>query len=163
MKLALVAAMAKGRVIGFQGDMPWHMPADLAHFKRLTMGKPMIMGRRTFESIGRPLPGRQNIVVTRQPGWQAAGCDVADSIDAALALAGKAAEIIVMGGATLYEQCLPIADKLYLTFIDAECNGDTFFPVWDEAVWHCAAQERHAADEKNAHAYTFTTWQRRDV
>jgi dihydrofolate reductase len=128
--LALIAARARNGVIGLDNRMPWHLPEDLAYFKRVTLGKPVVMGRKTFESIGRPLPGRLNIVVTRNPDWQAAGVQVAHSLDAALALAAAAApeEIMLIGGAELYRQALPQADVLYLTEIDAEFAGDAFFP-----------------------------------
>ncbi|MBE5530116.1 dihydrofolate reductase [Laribacter hongkongensis] len=146
--LALIAARARNGVIGLDNRMPWHLPEDLAYFKRVTLGKPVVMGRKTFESIGRPLPGRLNIVVTRNPGWQAAGVQVAHSLDAALALAAAAApeEIMLIGGAELYRQALPQADVLYLTEIDAEFAGDAFFPEVDLARWRIDREEAGQRD-----------------
>ncbi|MCG9053226.1 dihydrofolate reductase [Laribacter hongkongensis] len=146
--LALIAARARNGVIGLDNRMPWHLPEDLAYFKRVTLGKPVVMGRKTFESIGRPLPGRLNIVVTRNPGWQAAGVQVAHSLDAALALAAATApeEIMLIGGAELYRQALPQADVLYLTEIDAEFAGDAFFPEVDLARWRIDREEAGLRD-----------------
>ncbi|ACO73780.1 dihydrofolate reductase [Laribacter hongkongensis] len=146
--LALIAARARNGVIGLDNRMPWHLPEDLAYFKRVTLGKPVVMGRKTFESIGRPLPGRLNIVVTRNPDWQAAGVQVAHSLDAALALAAAAApeEIMLIGGAELYRQALPQADVLYLTEIDAEFAGDAFFPEVDLARWRIDREEAGQRD-----------------
>ena len=146
--LALIAARARNGVIGLDNLMPWHLPEDLAYFKRVTLGKPVVMGRKTFESIGRPLPGRLNIVVTRNPDWQAAGVQVAHSLDAALALAAAAApeEIMLIGGAELYRQALPQADVLYLTEIDAEFAGDAFFPEVDLARWRIDREEAGQRD-----------------
>ena len=146
--LALIAARARNGVIGLDNRMPWHLPEDLAYFKRVTLGKPVVMGRKTFESIGRPLPGRLNIVVTRNPDWQAAGVQVAHSLDAALALAAAAApeEIMLIGGAELYRQALPQADVLYLTEIDAEFAGDAFFPEVDLARWRIDCEEAGQRD-----------------
>ncbi|ASJ23610.1 dihydrofolate reductase [Laribacter hongkongensis] len=146
--LALIAARARNGVIGLDNRMPWHLPEDLAYFKRVTLGKPVVMGRKTFESIGRPLPGRLNIVVTRNPGWQAAGVQVAHSLDAALALAAAAVpeEIMLIGGAELYRQALPQADVLYLTEIDAEFAGDAFFPEVDLARWRIDREEAGQRD-----------------
>ncbi|MCG8995795.1 dihydrofolate reductase [Laribacter hongkongensis] len=146
--LALIAARARNGVIGLDNRMPWHLPEDLAYFKHVTLGKPVVMGRKTFESIGRPLPGRLNIVVTRNPDWQAAGIQVAHSLDAALALAAAAApeEIMLIGGAELYRQALPQADVLYLTEIDAEFAGDAFFPEVDLARWRIDREEAGQRD-----------------
>ncbi len=146
--LALIATRARNGVIGLDNRMPWHLPEDLAYFKRVTLGKPVVMGRKTFESIGRPLPGRLNIVVTRNPDWQAAGVQVAHSLDAALALAAAAApeEIMLIGGAELYRQALPQADVLYLTEIDAEFAGDAFFPEVDLARWRIDREEAGQRD-----------------
>lgn len=133
--LSLICAMDKNRLIGKNNALPWHLPADLAFFKKTTMGKPIIMGRRTFESIGKPLPGRQNIVITSNPDWFAEGCDVADGIDAALEQAGSAPEVMLIGGASLYEQTINQADRLYLTLIDHAFEGDTWFPEIDLRQW----------------------------
>jgi dihydrofolate reductase len=137
---ALVAALARNRVIGIGNRLPWRLPEDLARFKRLTMGAPVIMGRKTRESIGRPLPGRRNIVVTRARDTSWEGCVVARSLDAALAAANDAAVAFVIGGAELYAQALPRADRLYLTLIDADYAGDAWFPEFDAAAWREVAR-----------------------
>ncbi|HHP5489799.1 TPA: type 3 dihydrofolate reductase [Aeromonas veronii] len=163
MKISMIAAMAHDRVIGKDNQMPWHLPADLAHFKRVTLGKPVLMGRKTFESIGRPLPGRRNLVISRNPGYQAEGIEVVGSIEAALALlAGSSVEeLMVIGGGHLYAEMLPSADCLYLTQIDLAVEGDTRFPAFDDGQWQRIACESHPADEKNPHPYSFEIWQRR--
>ena len=155
--VSLVAALARNRVIGAGNRMPWHLPEDLRRFKRLTMGAPVIMGRKTYESIleqtGRPLPGRRNIVVTRQPGARWDGCEVAGSLDAALAATHAAPEVFVVGGAELYRLALPRADRLYLTLLDAEYPGDTLFPEFDAADWRETAREPGAG-------FAFVTYER---
>jgi dihydrofolate reductase len=155
--VSLVAALARNRVIGAGNRMPWHLPQDLRRFKRLTMGAPVIMGRKTYESIleqtGRPLPGRRNIVVTRQPGAQWDGCEVAGSLDAALAAAHTAPEVFVIGGAELYRLALPRADRLYLTLLDAEYPGDTLVPEFDAADWRETARAPGAG-------FAFVTYER---
>ncbi|MCS0540866.1 type 3 dihydrofolate reductase [Aeromonas veronii] len=163
MKISMIAAMAHDRVIGKDNQMPWHMPADLAHFKRVTLGKPVLMGRKTFESIGRPLPGRRNLVISRNPDYQAEGIEVVGSVEAALALlAGSSVEeLMVIGGGLLYAEMLPSADFLYLTRIDLAVEGDTRFPAFDDGQWQRVDCESHPADEKNPHPYSFETWQRR--
>ncbi|MGL5375793.1 MAG: type 3 dihydrofolate reductase [Aeromonas veronii] len=163
MKISMIAAMAHDRVIGKDNQMPWHLPADLAHFKRVTLGKPVLMGRKTFESIGRPLPGRRNLVISRNPDYQAEGIEVVGSVEAALALlAGSSVEeLMVIGGGHLYAEMLPSADCLYLTRIDLAVEGDTRFPAFDDGQWQRIECESHSADEKNPHPYSFETWQRR--
>ena len=142
-RLAMVAARARNGVIGLDNRLPWHLPEDLAHFKRVTLGKPVIMGRKTFESIGRPLPGRTNIVVTSNPDWQADGVTVVLSLDAALEAAGEtgADEAMLIGGAELYRQALSRTDEIFLTEIDADYPGDAHFPSLDPAVWQPAESE----------------------
>ncbi|GAA0293829.1 type 3 dihydrofolate reductase [Psychrosphaera haliotis] len=160
-KISLIAAMAKNRIIGKDNDMPWHMPADLKHFKKVTLGKPVIMGRKTFESIGRPLPGRKNIVVTRDDSWHFDGVTSVNSPDSALALVADVAEVMVIGGGNIYKQFLPKADTLYLTFIDLDVEGDTVFPDWSEVGnWKKVEQESHLSDEKNLYNYEFVTLQK---
>ena len=163
MKISMIAAMAHDRVIGKDNQMPWHMPADLAHFKRVTLGKPVLMGRKTFESIGRPLPGRRNMVISRNPGYQADGIEVVGSVEAALALLAdnEVAEVMVIGGGHLYAELLPKADCLYLTRIELEVEGDTRFPAFADEQWQCVEREVHQADEKNPHPYRFETWLRK--
>lgn len=162
MKISLIAAMAKGRVIGKDNDMPWHLPADLKHFKSLTVGKPVVMGRKTLASMGnRPLPKRVNIVLTRQEGLSVEGCTIVHSLEDALKAAGPCEEVIIMGGATLYEAVLEKADTMYLTFIDAHIEGDTYFPQWGEDSWQEVSRERREPDEKNVYALDFVTLTRR--
>ena len=160
MLISLIVAMAEQRVIGRGNAMPWHLPADLRHFKAVTMGKPVVMGRRTFESIGRPLPGRRNLVISRNPEWQAAGVDVAPSLEAALAMLADCEEVMIIGGGQLYAEALPRADRLYLTHIELAVEGDTFFPDYQRYQWQQIEQSSHPADDKNPHAYRFETLQR---
>ncbi len=159
MKISMIAAMAKDRVIGKDNQMPWHLPADLQHFKRVTLGKPVIMGRKTFESIGRPLPGRRNLVVSRA-GFSAEGVDVVPSMDAALEAVSGVDEVMVIGGGTIYELMLPRADRLYLTEIDLKADGDTRFPDYSVYPWQEIESESHSADEKNPYDYRFFTLER---
>lgn len=158
--ISLIAAMAHNRVIGKDNQMPWHMPADLKHFKATTLGKPVIMGRKTFESIGRALPGRQNIVVTRDASFEALGCDIAHSLEAAVSLAGDVDEIIIMGGGQLYQAALPMANRMYLTFIDLSTEGDAHFPAWDSEEWVIVDRETHSHDDKNPYDYSFVKLER---
>ncbi|MBI2381727.1 MAG: type 3 dihydrofolate reductase [Gammaproteobacteria bacterium] len=158
--ISLIAAMAENRVIGKDNQMPWHLPADLAHFKAVTYGKPVIMGRKTLESIGRPLPGRHNIVVSRSADFRPEGVTVVADLEAAIAAAGDAPEIMVIGGATIYQQMLARADRLYLTFIELGVDGDACFPAWEPEAWRELASESHEADARNAHAYRFVTLER---
>jgi dihydrofolate reductase len=144
----------KNRVIGKENAMPWHLPADFAWFKRHTLNKPILMGRKTFESIGRPLPFRQNIVITQNKSWQAEGVEVVHSIEQGLKKASKADEVMIIGGASIYEACLELADCLYLTFIDAKIEGDAYFPDWGEG-WQQIHIEKRKADDKNAHDMEF--------
>lgn len=156
MTIALIAAMDKNRVIGYQNKLPWHLPADLKHFKELTLGKPILMGRKTFESIGKPLPNRQNIVLTNDTEFSAPGCQVIHDLEAVLELP----ELMVIGGAHLFLQLLPNASLLYLTFIDYDFKGDVFFPEFNKDEWQKVAEESHLADEKNPYAYKFITYER---
>ena len=158
--ISLIVAAAENNVIGRDGGMPWHLRADLARFKSLTMGKPVVMGRRTFESIGKPLPGRRNIVVTSRAGFVAPGCEVVGSIDDALAAAGDAGEIMVIGGADLYRQVLPRADRIYLTRVHVECDGDVRFPELDPDQWCAAGEATHEADDTNDYGFTTMTLDR---
>ncbi len=159
--VSLIVAADENNVIGRGGAMPWHLPADLAHFKRITMGKPIVMGRRTFEAIGRALPGRRSIVVSRSADFAAPGVEHAASLEAALALAGDAEEVMVIGGGELYRAALPLAQRIYLTRVHAKIEGDTFFPELDDSMWKETARENRAADEKNAYALTFMTLERK--
>ncbi|AWN17790.1 dihydrofolate reductase [Salinisphaera sp. LB1] len=158
-RISLIAAMDVNGVIGARGGMPWHLPEDLRWFKHNTRGKPIVMGRRTFESIGRALPHRRNLVLTRQPGFRAAGVVVVDRLDAALAQAGDATELMVIGGAQVYALALPQADRLLITRIEAEYAGDTWFPAVDWAHWRLVAEEPRAATDDTP-AYRFMTYAR---
>lgn len=158
--ISLIAALAADRIIGMENAMPWDLPADLAWFKRNTLKKPVIMGRLTFESIGRPLPGRLNIVVSSKPGT-AEGVTWVTSLDEAIQAAGDAEEIMVIGGGRVYEQMLKRADRLYLTHIDAEVEGDTQFPDYEPDEWLSTFSEFHDADEHNSHSYCFEILDRR--
>ncbi len=160
MKISMIAAMAHDRIIGKDNSMPWHLPADFAWFKRCTLGKPIVMGRKTFESIGRPLPGRLNIVISRNPDFHAEGITVVNDIAAAKLAAGDVSELMIIGGGSIYQACLPIADRLYLTFIDADIDGgDTQFPVWG-SDWQQVVIEHHDSDDKNAYAMDFVILER---
>ncbi|MCH8896279.1 MAG: type 3 dihydrofolate reductase [Proteobacteria bacterium] len=155
MKISLILAMGRNRAIGRDNKLPWHLPADLAHFKTTTMGKPILMGRKTWESIGKALPGRLNIVLTAQTGYDADGATVVNSIDDAISVCESADELMVIGGAGVYQAFLPRARKIYLTLIDEDFEGDTFFPQLDEQEWHEEAREDHRADDKNPYDYSF--------
>jgi len=161
MRVSLIAALADNGVIGRENRLPWRLSADLQRFKRLTMGKPVVMGRKTWESIGKPLPGRSNIVVTRDAGFGAEGCIVVHGIEQALDAAGDCDEVMVMGGANLYRQMLPRADRLYLTQVRADVEGDTRFPPFDTDEWVEVHRESHRADEKNQYDYDFIVLDRR--
>lgn len=162
--LALIAAVARNGVIGNGGALPWHLPEDLAHFRRVTQGHPVVMGRRTWDSLPprfRPLPGRRNIVVTRDVAWRAPGAETAASPAAALALVHDAPRAFVIGGAELYAAALPLADELLLTEIDADAGGDTRFPAWDRGAFAEVAREVHRAAAPNDFAFAFVTYRRR--
>jgi len=154
-RLSLIVAMDDNRLIGSNNGLPWHLPADLAFFKRTTMGKPIIMGRKTFESIGKPLPGRRNIVVTRDPNFTAEGCEIANSIDAAIGLCHHDEEIMLIGGASLYQQSFARATDLYITRIHHCFDGDTWFPDFDESEWKIENREYFEADHSNPYACSF--------
>jgi dihydrofolate reductase len=158
--LMLIAALAHNRVIGRDNHLPWRLPADLRFFKQTTMGKPLLMGRRTWESIGRPLPGRRMIVLTGQPGYSVPGCTVTHSLDEALMLASPVPEIMVIGGAALYAQTLPLATRLYLTVVEADIPGDVRFPEWNPLDWRLDWEKAHPADADHAWPYCFQRWER---
>jgi len=165
MRISIVAAMDERRLIGRANALPWRLPADLRHFKALTLGKPVIMGRKTFESIGRPLPGRSNIIVTRDPGYAPEGVLVAhnlnDALDMAREVVGSEGEAMVIGGANIYFQFLPRADRMYLTMVHDQFEGDAWFPAYDRRDWGVIHEEHHPADERNDAAYSFITLSRR--
>lgn len=156
--ISLIVAVSENNLIGRNNQLIWHLPADLRYFKEKTLGKPIIMGRKTFESIGRPLPQRQNIVITRDIHFHYESVISAENLPKAIELAGNTPEIMILGGGSIYEQALPLADKIYLTRIHhifESFAGDVFFPKLDPNVWHLKCEEKHEADEKNVYDYTF--------
>jgi dihydrofolate reductase len=159
--LELVVAVAENDVIGRGNQLPWRLPADLRHFKSLTLGKPVLMGRKTYESIGKALPGRSNIVLSRSQGFSPSDCVVAKTLDDARIAAGTEAPLMVIGGAQIYRQCLPLARRIHLTLIHAQIeDGDTVFAGWRGPEWGASSRERHEPDDKNAYAYSFITLER---
>jgi dihydrofolate reductase len=160
MRISIIVAASTNNVIGKDGGLPWRLPEDLKRFKEITMGKPMIMGRATWESIGRALPGRQNIVMTRQTNFVAAGCDVVATVEEALAIAGDAAEVMIIGGGKLYQQFLPQTDRIYFTRIHSNIEGDTFFPGLNECEWEIVTDERFPASPAREYAFDILTLDR---
>lgn len=166
MEIALIVAMAENRVIGRDNALPWHISADLKNFRRITMGKPVIMGRRTFDSIGKPLPGRPNVVITRNPNFAAEGVHAASDMDAALSLARElgvsagAAEIMVIGGGQIYETALRHARRLYLTLVHEHMDGDAYFPAYSAADWHEISRERHQPEDESSPGFSFLVLER---
>ena len=161
--ICLVAAIAQDGVIGRENRLPWHLPADLGHFKQLTLDKTIVMGRRTWESLPGLLPRRRHIVLSRDPAFRPDGCLVVDSLDAAIEAAGPVPELLIVGGAALYSETLPRADGLYLTLVHAAIEGDAWFPRWDPADWAEVSRVERPADERNAYAMTFLELRRRLV
>jgi len=161
MTLTIIAALSRNRVIGRDNRLPWHISDDLKRFKALTLGHTVIMGRRTYESIGRPLPGRDNIVVTRSQNFSAPGCRVADSLEAALAAVSADGDVFVIGGAQIYALALPLADRLQLTEVDVELEGDAYFPDFDRSPWLEVSRESHSIQDPHPYRYDFVTYERR--
>lgn len=163
MRITLIAAMAENRVIGRDNGLPWHLPADLARFKRRTEGHAVIMGRRTFDSVGEPLPNRRCIVVTRRHDYHPPGAEVAHSLEEAIERGRRTEreELFILGGAEIYTLALPDVDRLELTIVHAEVAGDTFFPQVDLSAWTLVEDERHEADDRHAHAFSFRIYERR--
>ncbi|HEX6003209.1 MAG TPA: dihydrofolate reductase [Burkholderiales bacterium] len=160
-RLSLIVAMARNGVIGAAGRIPWHLPSELKLFKELTLGHHLIMGRKTHDSIGRLLPGRTTVIVTRQPGYRVPGALIAHSIEEAIRACGADPEIFVIGGAELYRAAMPAADRIYLTTVDAEPAGDTFMPAIDWGAWRASSVENFPADERHAHAWRFAVYDRK--
>ena len=160
MTVSIIVAMAENGVIGRDMDLPWHISADLKRFKALTMGHHIVMGRKTFESIGRLLPGRTTVIVTRQPDYQVDGAVIVNSLGAAQAAATDDSELFIIGGGQIYEIALPLADRLHVTRVHTEVDGDTSFPAIDWDQWELVSAERHGSDEKNDHDFTFESYQR---
>jgi dihydrofolate reductase len=160
--ISLVVAAATNNAIGKDGKMPWHLPNDMKHFKNITWGMPVVMGRKTFDSLGKPLAGRKNIVITRQSGWKAEGVIPVKTIEDAFFVAQQADanEVMVIGGGEIYKTLFDRAKRIYLTRVEAEPEADTFFPVIQQEQWHLMSQQNHEADEKNAYNYSFQVWER---
>jgi len=161
MRIGIVVAVAENGAIGKNNALLWRLPDDLKYFKAITMGKPIVMGRKTFDSIGRPLPGRVNIVISRQANLAIPGCVVVSSLTEAIKAAGDVPEIAIIGGAEVYRLALPLAHTLYLTKVHASLEGDVFFPSVSDAQWRETHREDHAADERHAHAFSFVTLERK--
>ncbi len=158
--ISIIAAASTNNAIGVQGRLPWKLSDDLKRFKKLTMGKPIIMGRSTWESIDQPLSGRQNIILTRQADFVAHGCDVVASVEDALEIAGDAEEIMIIGGGQIYDLFLPMANRLHITRVHAEIDGDVFFPEIDVRVWQLVSSEEHEADVLNQFPFAFMSYER---
>lgn len=160
--ITLIAAMGKNREIGFKGKLPWDLPSELNHFRETTRGCPVIMGRRTHESIGRPLPGRKNIIITRDPSYSAEGCVTVGTIEDALAAAKDGdKEIFVIGGTEIFKLAFPYAQKMILTFVDASPEADTYFPEFDESEWREIKRSLHQKDSENPHDFTIKTYEKK--
>ena len=160
MKVSMIVAASANNVIGVDGGLPWRLSEDLRRFKEITLGKPMIMGRLTFESIGKALPGRRSIVITRQANYEAEGCDVVTTMDAALELASDADEVLIIGGGKVYEQLLPMTDRIYLTRVHADFDGDTFFPEIREDEWQIVSSEPLPPTDERLFSISFQTLER---
>ncbi len=160
--ISIIVAVARDGVIGGENRLLWHIREDLQRFKHITTGHPVVMGRKTFESLGRPLPNRTNVVITRNKDYQAQGCTFAGSLEEALALFPASEEVFVIGGAQIYAQALPLADRFYLTRVDAAYAGDTFFPAYDPEQWEVAFSERHERGEAFEHPFEFIDYRRTD-
>jgi dihydrofolate reductase len=161
MIISIIAAMDRNHLIGNNNQLPWHLPADFAHFKSVTMGKPIIMGRKTYESIGKPLPGRTNIVLSRNSGSQYEGVECVTSFGDAIKAVADVDEVMVIGGSTIYQMLIPQADRMYLTYVDAEFEGDAWFPDFDENQWIEKEAVIRPADEKNAYICRFVTLEKK--
>ena len=161
MIISIIAAMDRNHLIGNKNQLLWHLPADFAHFKTVTMGKPIIMGRKTYESIGKPLPGRTNIVLSRNPDIRFEGVECVSDFDDAIALVPDAEEVMVIGGSTIYEMLLPQVNRLYFTYVEAEFTGDAWFPKFDEQQWLEIESVTRESDEKNKYRCRFVTLERK--
>lgn len=160
MIISIIAAMADNRVIGIENRLPWSLPADMKWFRQQTLGKPVLMGRKTYDSIGKPLPGRRNIVISRDSSLKLKGCEVVNSLKSALESCSGAEEIMIIGGASFYEQTLPHAHRLYLTQVHTEIEGDAYFPEINHSEWQEVERTEHPADSHNRFSYSFTVMQR---
>ncbi|PCJ84425.1 MAG: dihydrofolate reductase [Thiotrichaceae bacterium] len=160
MIISIIAAMDRNHLIGNNNQLPWHLPADFAHFKSVTMGKPIVMGRKTYESIGKPLPGRKNIVLTRNPDTSFEGVDCVSNFADAKALVSEDEELMIIGGSAVYEMLMPHVSRMYITYVDAEFEGDAWFPRFDTKQWVEKASVLRPADEKNAYPCKFITFEK---
>tara|TARA_R110000868_G_scaffold69261_1_gene204179 strand:- start:56569 stop:57054 length:486 start_codon:yes stop_codon:yes gene_type:complete len=160
MKLSLIVAMAENNCIGNKNQLPWRLSADLQYFKKLTTGKTIIMGRKTYESIGKPLPNRCNVILTRNAAYEAEDCTILPSLEVAMSMFVKAEEVFVIGGANIYEQAIDYCETMYITEVKAEVKGDAYFPKWNTSEWREVSREAHQADEKNQFDYDFVTYAR---
>ncbi len=160
MRISAICAMSENRVIGKNNKLPWHLPADLQHFKKITMGNPILMGRKTYESIGRPLPGRLNIILTHNTHYQAPGCVIVSSIEDALNAAKDYQELFIIGGATIYQELMPLTQRIYMTKISQYIEGDTFFPAIDPTQWQQVECIDQASDTKNPYQFSFVIFDR---
>ncbi len=158
--ISIIVAMGRNRVIGKDNDLIWHLPADLKHFKETTMGKPVIMGRKTFESIGKPLPGRTNIVVTRNSQYKAKECLVAHSLEKALEMVSDKAEVFIAGGGEIYREAIPLADRMHITIIDHSFEGDTYFPEFSKKEWEIIEEIYHPSNMENKYSMVMRTYER---
>jgi len=163
MTISLIAAMGKNREIGFNGKLPWDLPAELNHFREVTRGCPVIMGRRTHEAIGRVLPGRKNIIVTRDSSYSAEGCVVAHTIEEAIAAAEGGGEVFVIGGTEIFNLAMPYAQKMILTFVDATPEADTYFPEFNESEWRETKSDLHQKDAENQYDFVIKTYERKNA
>jgi dihydrofolate reductase len=161
MNISIIVAISENNAIGKNNQLLWHLPADLKHFKEITSGHPILMGRKTYDSIGRPLPNRRNIVITRQQDLQIAGVEIVNSVDEAIALCANEAEVFIIGGAEIYKSAIANTNRIYLTTVHQHFDADAFFPLIDYKDWEETTQEYHTADEKNNVAYTFSTLERK--
>jgi dihydrofolate reductase len=161
MTISLIAAMAENRVIGRGAQLPWRLPADMKHFKGLTVGHTVIMGRKTFDTLNGPLPNRRNVVVTRDREYRREGVNVVYCLADAIRLAGQDDEVFVVGGGEIYKEALPLADRLYLTVVHTTADGDVFFPEFELCQWSLKNEQRHEADDKHVHAFSFRLYERR--
>ena len=160
MTVSIIAALGSNNVIGKKNSLPWHLPADLKHFKEMTTGKPVIMGKNTYDSIGRPLPNRVNIILTSDINFKIEGAITVHSIEEALQAAGDVSEVMIMGGASIYKQFLPLADRLYITRVYNDFEGDIYFPEFDLKEWKETERVDHKADDKNPYNYSFFVYER---
>ena len=162
MIISIIVAIGNSRVIGKGNALPWNLPADMEHFRQMTAGKPVIMGQKTFESIGKPLAGRTNVIITLDKNYKVPGCIIVHSIEECLGAVKEFEEVMIIGGASIYKQFLPLANRMYLTLVHGDFDGDFYFPEWDSNEWQEVERVEHEADEKNPHRLSFVTLERKN-